>query len=222
MFQKQNRKYEMKSFFTLIELLVVIAILGILSSLLLPSLRKAKSKAEVAVCLSNMSQINTAVVNYTTHNDGSFPGDGAINWNLRWTELVDKYAGGSFEVGTHSRNEFRDYASEIWNNCPSVENDSRKSMYTEYGTMPQMYNQKIYKVDDTSNASLVTEMRKFRSIIMFRSETEYNDDTGFKNGNIRHITGFNSSFLDGNSVYLKWMLYPEFKKKFLSGWPDND
>ena len=205
--------------FTLIELLVVIAIIGLLISLLLPSLRNAKAKAEVAVCLSNMSQINRAVVAYTSHNDGSFPGDGAISWNLRWTELVDPMLGGSFEVGNHHRNDFRDYASAVWNDCPSVNNSSRKSMYTEYGTMPQMYNQKIYKVEDTSNASLVTEMRKYRSIIMFRSETEYNDDTGFNNGNIRHVTGFNSSFVDGNSVYLKWMLYPKYKKKFLSGWP---
>ena len=212
----------MRRNFTLVELLVVIAILGILCSLLLPSLRNAKAKAEIAVCLSNMSQINTAVLTYTTHNDGSFPGDGAISWNLRWTELVDQYLGGDFEVGNHSKNEFRDYASEVWNNCPAADNSSRKSMYTEYGTMPQMYNQKIHRVEDTSNASLVTEMRKFRSIIMFRSETEYNDDTGFNNGNIRHVEGYNSSFVDGNSVYLKWIQYPKYKKRFLSGWPDND
>ena len=136
----------MRRRFTLLELLVVIAMIAILLSLLMPSLRNARAKAEIAVCLSNMSQINTAVVTYTTHNGGSFPGDGAVNWNLRWTELVDPHLGGSFEVGVHSKNDFRDYASPIWNGCPSADNSSRKSMYTEYGTMPQMYNQKIYKV----------------------------------------------------------------------------
>jgi prepilin-type N-terminal cleavage/methylation domain-containing protein len=44
------------SYFTLIELLIVIAIIGILLSIMLPSLRMAKIKAMMAVCLSNQNQ----------------------------------------------------------------------------------------------------------------------------------------------------------------------
>lgn len=48
--------------FTLIELLVVVAIIGILLSMLMPSLSKARDAAQTAVCLSNTKQFGVGIM----------------------------------------------------------------------------------------------------------------------------------------------------------------
>ncbi|MDD7984189.1 type II secretion system protein [Lentisphaera marina] len=58
--------------FSLIELLVVMAIIGILASLVLPALSKARSTAKTIDCVSEMKQYGIAHFMYLSDNDTKF------------------------------------------------------------------------------------------------------------------------------------------------------
>ena len=62
-----------KKGFTLIELLVVIAIIAILAAILFPVFAQARAKARQVSCLSNIRNLNTAILMYVQDSDESFP-----------------------------------------------------------------------------------------------------------------------------------------------------
>ena len=59
--------------FTLLELLVVIAIIGILASMLLPGLARAREAARRAFCGNNLRQVGMALRMYADEDDGTLP-----------------------------------------------------------------------------------------------------------------------------------------------------
>jgi prepilin-type N-terminal cleavage/methylation domain-containing protein/prepilin-type processing-associated H-X9-DG protein len=64
------RKMNIKKGFTLIELLVVIAIIGLLLSIIIPSLNMAKRKATSAVCMTNVKNMSLGWYSYQEDHHG--------------------------------------------------------------------------------------------------------------------------------------------------------
>jgi general secretion pathway protein G len=59
--------------FTLIELLVVIAVIAILAAVLFPVFAKARERARMVTCISNLHQIGLAILQYGVDYDDRFP-----------------------------------------------------------------------------------------------------------------------------------------------------
>ena len=78
--------------FTLIELLIVIAIIGILLTLLLPSLSRSREKVKRAVCLSNLSQSHKANLSYASNNDNIIPPGNAVLDSAQGIDSVYRFA----------------------------------------------------------------------------------------------------------------------------------
>ena len=77
----------MKTNFTLLELLVVIAVIGLLMTILFPSLSEGRQKAKEVVCISNLNQIYSGILNFSRDNNQDVPHPTNFDTNRHWPKI---------------------------------------------------------------------------------------------------------------------------------------
>ncbi|MCM8531872.1 MAG: prepilin-type N-terminal cleavage/methylation domain-containing protein [Lentisphaeraceae bacterium] len=122
----------MRNRFTLIELLIVVAILGILASLLLPSLGKARYKSRIAVCMSNLKQCSVGMTAYSTGNDGRFSPVLPSFQSSPWTTYVLLENGQHYNMGKVYKDGFIPDPRVFF--CPQNEENQQEQFTLEYNT----------------------------------------------------------------------------------------
>ncbi|OQA88995.1 MAG: hypothetical protein BWY31_00180 [Lentisphaerae bacterium ADurb.Bin242] len=112
---KDNRK-TVPYPFTLVELLIVIAIIAILTSLLLPALKRAQDTARDISCRNNLKTSGNIVTLYASDFNGWFPQGGLI---YHWLWIPVRYVTGK-EFANGSSSNATDYARMKPYACPLI------------------------------------------------------------------------------------------------------
>ena len=123
-----------KSYFTLVELLVVIAVIGILTSMLLPSLHKARQAGFKALCINNLKQIGILFVTYSDNNNTHYPiRDNTYEGQVSWDDLLGDYDGRNLTETQKQQQHFtlEEQGENFIYKCPaSIQDRSPNSLKT--------------------------------------------------------------------------------------------
>lgn len=179
--QSKQKRNNMKKCFTLIEMLVVIAIIGILASMLAPSLRRALGSATSVSCLNNLRQCGYTFTQYANAHDGIIPFERAASGFPQWANQFGandvKTMPGHFVCpggATKPKSTSNTYGAL----CIAVVSSS----LAEHCNNPQL-NSKVTSGTDQGKAINVVNVLKMRSAShypmlcdsVFYTSTQYND-----------------------------------------------
>ena len=204
---KKQRSRSLYKPFTLIELLVVVAIIGILASLLLPVLGKARKKAYQVVCKNQLKQMSLSMIMFTDDNDGYLPSarvDAPNAHSQPWHWSLAPYLGIEREEGSRQYEVYVNLDSHVFK-CPSNDTiqgygSSGNNRWRRTGyAMP-------YWAGNGSQTSSLFDPVILTNIsspvdAMFLGETHiyyFNDGFQFNNLEFYHSGKWNRLFIDGH------------------------
>ncbi|MEO8426713.1 MAG: type II secretion system protein [Verrucomicrobiota bacterium] len=216
--------------FTLIELLVVISIIGILASLLLPTLSGAKEKGRQAYCLNNLKQLQTGWLMYVNDNADALPlnkvSGSAISIGAEST--ADSWVIGNAQLQSNPANIksgsiFRLVGDPGVYRCPSDRAKIRDS------NLPRIRSYSLSSYlggEGSDNVQDYSELKATSGVFAFLDDHEasINDgafliprSTADTWGDLpadRHRQGANFSFTDGHCEFVKWQTPKRFNQYF--------